>query len=1124
MASFISVYSSPRASLMAHIQDMLSHAVKLANGQVEERNKYELLCEDNLPLTPHGWLQLMSNESEAAITLLLRPKTSDGSRLPRFAPRSEKRADAYSIASHRRPSTENEADDEQQDEDFYGGPSVRQTRPSYDGSMHMVPYQVQHSMSESSFEAYYSYGPESPEQPKPSPQRASQDVIIASLRQRSRSSTGYSMASVSTHSSTNEDAITDSGPMRPKLLRAPVYHDPSGSALKRNDTEASTGTSRKSGIHPASRELLRPRPVQKTLGWYDTPVRVEEDVDEETGQMVLWSRQARDYHLRKRSPRLLMQRPTGSFKAGSLDMTTSEGRSDRGDYPALTEDKISVDPSYTTGRMPDVVSVNPEAADKAKEDQDLPVNLLDREGRPSWWSRRTTNVTPSAQSTMRHRSWAGTLSFPARVRFAGDSASVEGVRENGSNSEREGEVHIPSGDANESQGEGEAATPVGNVNEREGEVDTPTPGEKFRAERIPFFKWRLMGRDKSTSAKKAHLDLQTVLDQVKRGMCGGEERTKTAYLRTFRCTKNEFLCRHGVKRDWCSRSSQRDSRKPHTREGVGRERARPEAESADASPGHPSSVRSLSTPRDGLPLQDSPGDTVPTIDETPGHDTELLVYTTAGAQPGATNSRPSSRAKQDPENDSADSCKRLMREVFDLTEAIMSAFVGNRGDVPPDGRSHDIYGSIWGAVDVIWRVSLHPRPPINQGMSRTSTYARWKQIIREGLRMRHNAGGPVRYTVRSFDNIHAILGDDSRSNSRAASWSDCPDCKGGKTYLTAADALNHIGAKHIKLAQEPSDPRTRPSDNQNFCWVTSPHEASDIDVCDWEGSSEVWDFIHRLKPISKLSDELYYYVARPHGPSSADEVAPSLLPTALISAFCGILASYLYLAKKLSLINRPAYKEDSDVGYDLRDSVQTINRHITNAFRRASNDLEKARLDIIMLCSTHREADCLRIQSVDIHLLSIAFVQNIQNFSLPGDKCQDFLQAYRRYLPVLRGRAIHRPQRRVFLDIQNFQEELDALRAVTDTQIDVAKKLLSLLYPGSFRVTNKTRLERYGAEYEFWKKVDKRLKDRLAELDMLTEQSRRLKDDVKQAIEILEEDHGKAIRVFTVVTLLFLPL
>ncbi|KAJ4213230.1 hypothetical protein NW759_011073 [Fusarium solani] len=44
--------------------------------------------------------------------------------------------------------------------------------------------------------------------------------------------------------------------------------------------------------------------------------------------------------------------------------------------------------------------------------------------------------------------------------------------------------------------------------------------------------------------------------------------------------------------------------------------------------------------------------------------------------------------------------------------------------------------------------------------------------------------------------------------------------------------------------------------------------------------------------------------------------------------------------------------------------------------------------------------------------------------------------------------------------------------------------------------------------------------------DLLTlrEKSTALKENVKQTVEVLEENHGKAIRAFTIVTLFFLPL
>ena len=51
-----------------------------------------------------------------------------------------------------------------------------------------------------------------------------------------------------------------------------------------------------------------------------------------------------------------------------------------------------------------------------------------------------------------------------------------------------------------------------------------------------------------------------------------------------------------------------------------------------------------------------------------------------------------------------------------------------------------------------------------------------------------------------------------------------------------------------------------------------------------------------------------------------------------------------------------------------------------------------------------------------------------------------------------------------------------------------------------------------------------RLRRREAALDTLGQHAQRLKGDVKQTVEIIDEGHGRAIRVFTIVTLFFLPM
>jgi Mg2+ and Co2+ transporter CorA len=47
---------------------------------------------------------------------------------------------------------------------------------------------------------------------------------------------------------------------------------------------------------------------------------------------------------------------------------------------------------------------------------------------------------------------------------------------------------------------------------------------------------------------------------------------------------------------------------------------------------------------------------------------------------------------------------------------------------------------------------------------------------------------------------------------------------------------------------------------------------------------------------------------------------------------------------------------------------------------------------------------------------------------------------------------------------------------------------------------------------------------KLDEIHNLQRSARALKERVHQLIEVTDEDHGKAIRVFTIVTVLFLPM
>jgi hypothetical protein len=76
---------------------------------------------------------------------------------------------------------------------------------------------------------------------------------------------------------------------------------------------------------------------------------------------------------------------------------------------------------------------------------------------------------------------------------------------------------------------------------------------------------------------------------------------------------------------------------------------------------------------------------------------------------------------------------------------------------------------------------------------------------------------------------------------------------------------------------------------------------------------------------------------------------------------------------------------------------------------------------------------------------------------------------------------------------------------------------LRVLDPSSFAQPTPNRVAMFPSEAEC-------LKSKAVELEALENRTQSLREQLKQSVEILEEDHGKAILVFTMVTTIFLPL
>jgi Mg2+ and Co2+ transporter CorA len=109
-------------------------------------------------------------------------------------------------------------------------------------------------------------------------------------------------------------------------------------------------------------------------------------------------------------------------------------------------------------------------------------------------------------------------------------------------------------------------------------------------------------------------------------------------------------------------------------------------------------------------------------------------------------------------------------------------------------------------------------------------------------------------------------------------------------------------------------------------------------------------------------------------------------------------------------------------------------------------------------------------------------------------------------------------------DIRLATQELGIIKSFAAKQRLLGANLKGLFSPSSFRVTTTSRQASFKFETDKMDKIIERHYNTTVDLDRLLEKADSLAKQTQSAVAVRQEDHGKAILVFTVVTVIFLPL
>ncbi|EUC43601.1 hypothetical protein COCMIDRAFT_27933 [Bipolaris oryzae ATCC 44560] len=131
---------------------------------------------------------------------------------------------------------------------------------------------------------------------------------------------------------------------------------------------------------------------------------------------------------------------------------------------------------------------------------------------------------------------------------------------------------------------------------------------------------------------------------------------------------------------------------------------------------------------------------------------------------------------------------------------------------------------------------------------------------------------------------------------------------------------------------------------------------------------------------------------------------------------------------------------------------------------------------------------------------------------------------YREYISRLQFQVNHHPSKRLLRDLNLLQEELQILTSITMQQMNLIKNYIRVLYDGSYEKPTPSRQSMFVDELSLFQNCLDNLNLVLEDYEDLIRRCSPLANRTKQSLEINDEDHGKAIMAFTVVTVIFLPL
>jgi len=357
------------------------------------------------------------------------------------------------------------------------------------------------------------------------------------------------------------------------------------------------------------------------------------------------------------------------------------------------------------------------------------------------------------------------------------------------------------------------------------------------------------------------------------------------------------------------------------------------------------------------------------------------------------------------------------------------------------------------------------------------------------------------------------------------SFESCSQCLSGQRYSSVSEAKKHLRLVHFGGL----------SVTEEFLglWIVLGDH-----LWDYQIFSDAHTLLLRLSSHINACLELAKDIKA--GVSGVDGFDQDLyrVPASLLEAFQGLLMLNAYTGRTCAMIRR---SRKDQVGYrplTLIDDAQTARIKLLGY--AAEGLFERGKNDLMLMSHAGEYSRAISYESVGPEYVIGLLIRSLAERTNRRDAlnlgtlygefashlvCQLFVSFWR-MIPNMRQnyKASRRPRRRLLSKMLRTSEEMDHVRDIIQQQADLMHLYKDLLGPQTFHIIAKSRETLHDLEHALLTYSASKQTEEAQEYNTLIRDVNAMVARTKSLIEIEQDDQGKAILVFTIVTVTFLPL